>query len=122
MTVRESHVRVSVTLARGRDHFVGNAEGCATETIELRLAATAAMNALAEATGRDGLHLIGIKRLRAFDADTILVVLRDAARSRRYVGAVAVRTTYLDGAVAAVLNAGNRALATPASVEDPHTH
>ena len=106
--VRQCYVRVSVTLARGAERFVGDAEGAAVETIELRSAATAAMNALAKATGRYGLRLIGIKRLRAFDANVIVVVLRDVgARSQRYEGAAVLRTTWVAGAVAAVLNAVN---------------
>ena len=115
--VRESYVEVSVTLARGDHRFVGNAKGCSLETIQLRVAATAATKALAQATGRDQFRLIGIKRLRAFDADVILVVLRDAENSsRRYVGTVAVQTTYIDGAVGAVLNAVNRTVAAPTPV------
>lgn len=106
--VGASYVKVSIALSFGREYFVGDAEGVALKPIELRLAATATIDALAKATGMDGFHLIGVKRCRAFDADVILVVLRDTLReSRRYVGAAAVRTTYIEGVAAAVLNAFN---------------
>jgi hypothetical protein len=108
---RGSRVRVSVTLDLDDDSYVGEAEGVGLEVIELRLAAEATLAAISNATGAESFRLLGIKRLHAFDADVVLVVLRDRpAGVQRYVGAVPVRTTYIDGAVAAVLNALNRAL------------
>ena len=49
--------------------------------------------------------------MHAFDADVILVALRDPdVEGTRYIGAVPVRTTHVAAAAAAVMDATNRIL------------
>ena len=111
-----SKVEVCVALRVGRQRFEGLAVGVGLETIELRLAAEATLHAIHQAIGDGRFALVGIKRMRAFDADVILVSLRDQADQRhRFIGAVPVRSTLVHGAAAAVLDATNRILTAPAS-------
>jgi hypothetical protein len=106
-----SQVRTSVELSFGDRSYVATSEGIGTETMEIRLAALATLEALIEVTGAQPFLLVGIKLMHAFDADVILVALRDpAAEGSRYIGAVAVRTTHVAAAAAAVLDATNRVL------------
>lgn len=110
-----NEVSVDVRLKIGRQSFRGLAEGVGLETMELRLAAEATMKALHEAAGHPRFQLVGIKRMHAFDADVILVALRDRRKEgRRYIGAVPVRSTLVHGAAAAVLDATNRVVTGPA--------
>lgn len=111
-----SRVEVCVTLRVGRQRFEGLSAGVGLELIELRLAAEATLAAIHQAVGAERFVLVGIKRLHAFDADVILVALRDHDdQTRRYIGAVPVRSTIVHGAAAAVLDATNRMLTAPAS-------
>ncbi len=106
-----SRVRVSVEVAFEGDSHVSVAEGIGTETIEIRLAASATLEAIREVTGTPPFSLVGVKRMHAFDADVILVALRDPdVEGTRFVGAVAVRTTHVAAAAAAVMDATNRVL------------
>ena len=109
---RGSHAHVSVELRLPDRVEIGEADGVGTETVELRIAAEATLRAIHAVIGKDRFSLLGVKRLHAFDADVILVVLREAdgdAR-QRFVGAVPVRDTLVHGAAAAVLDATNRVL------------
>jgi len=117
---RGSRVRVEVELTLGDRSLRGELEGVGTETVELRLAAEATLDAIHEGLGMDRFRLLGIKRLHAFDADVILVVLREGEgdATRRLVGAVPVRTTLVRGAAAAILDATNRILTLPAEPDD----
>lgn len=116
MRAQGSRVEVCVTLRVGRQRFEGLSAGVGLELIELRLAAEATLGAIHRALGADRFVLVGIKRLHAFDADVILVVLRDHDDpSRRCIGAVPVRSTIVHGAAAAVLDATNRIITAPAS-------
>lgn len=111
-----SRVEVCVALRVGRQRFEGLSAGVGLEMIELRLAAKATLAAIHQAIGEDRFALVGIKRLRAFDADVILVSLRDQAdQPHRFIGAVPVRSTLVHGAAAAVLDATNRILTAPKS-------
>ncbi len=112
---RGSRVRVSVELTLGDRSLRGGGEGVGTETVELRLAAEATLDAIHEALGAERFRLLGIKRLHAFDADVILIVLREGEGDaiRRLVGAVPVRSTLVRGAAAAILDATNRILSLP---------
>lgn len=106
-----SRVRVSVELAYGSRSHTARVEGIGTDTIELRLAAIAALDSIREVTETPPFRFVGIKRMRAFDADVVLVALMDPeAGGQRYIGAVAVRTTLVAAAAAAVLDATNRVL------------
>lgn len=106
-----SRVRVSVEANfEGRSH-VAEAEGIGTETIEIRLAALATIEAIAEVSATPPFRLVGVKQMHAFDADVILVALRDPdEEGPRYIGAVPVRTTHVAAAAAAVMDATNRVL------------
>ncbi len=110
-----SHAHVIVELALPDRVERGEADGVGTETVELRLAATATLDAIHAAIGKTRFSLLGIKRMHAFDADVILVVLQEQEGDslKRYVGAVPVRDTLIHGAAAAVLDATNRVLMGP---------
>lgn len=110
-----AHLAVAVRLRVGRQNYEGASEGVGLETMELRLAAEATMDAIHAVIGAERFQLVGIKRMHAFDADVILVALRDRrADGQRYIGAVPVRSTLVHGAAAAVLDATNRILTAPA--------
>jgi len=110
-----AQVEVSVDLRIGRQAYLGSSSGVGHETIELRVASEATLRALHEAVGRERFQLVGIKRLHAFDADVVLVALRECAEGgQRFIGAVPVRTTLVHAAAAAVLDATNRILSGPA--------
>ena len=104
-----ARVEVAVALRIGRSNYESTSQGIGHETIELRTAAEATIGALHEAIGHPYFDLVGIKRMHAFDADVILVALRDRNdAAQRYIGAVPVRTTLVHAAAAAVLDATNR--------------
>jgi hypothetical protein len=106
-----AQVEVTVDLRVGRQSFSAKSGGIGHETIELRVAAEATMGALHEALGDERFQLVGIKRLHAFDADVVLVALRERAEGgQRFIGAVPVRSTLIHAAAAAVLDATNRIL------------
>ena len=109
-----SRIEVCVTLRIGRQRYEGLSAGVGLDVIELRLAAEATLQAIHQAVGSERFTLVGIKRLHAFDADVILVALRDQTEcARRYIGAVPVRSTNIHAAAAAVLDATNRILTAP---------
>lgn len=112
---RGSHAHVVVELELPDRVERGEADGVGTETVELRLAAAATLNAIHAAIGKTRFSLLGIKRMHAFDADVILVVLQEheGEARKRFVGAVPVRDTLVHGAAAAVLDATNRVLMGP---------
>ncbi len=102
---------VSIEVGLGERSHIAQAEGIGTDTIEIRLAALATLEAIRVVTDTPPFRFVGIKRMHAFDADVILVALRDAeAEGSRYIGAVAVRTTHVAAAAAAVMDATNRVL------------
>ena len=106
-----SRVRVSVEMRFEDRSHVAEAEGIGTETIEIRLAALATLEAIAEVSATPPFRLVGVKQMHAFDADVILVALRDPdTDGPRYIGAVPVRTTHVAAAAAAVMDATNRVL------------
>jgi len=105
--------RVELAWAGGR-HFRGEAEGMASETGDMRCAATAALDALVKAVGTPAvrLELLGVKSVRAFDSLVVIVALSatDGTRSTRLVGSYLTETDIARGAALAVLNATNRFL------------
>lgn len=105
--------RVELAWAGGR-HFRGEAEGMASETGDMRCAATAALDALVKAVGTPAvrLELLGVKSVRAFDSLVVIVALSatDGTRSTRLVGSYLTETDVARGAALAVLNATNRFL------------
>lgn len=106
-----SRVRVSVEVRFDDRTHVAEAEGIGTETIEIRLAALATLEAIRQVAGTRPFRFVGVKRMHAFDADVIIVALSDPeSESTRFIGAVPVRTTYVAAAAAAVMDATNRVL------------
>ncbi|HSM08564.1 MAG TPA: hypothetical protein VLA33_06070 [Gemmatimonadota bacterium] len=106
-----AQVEVTVDLQIDEKSFSASSEGIGHETIELRVAAEATIGALHAAVGDERFQLVGIKRLHAFDADVVLVALRERAEGgQRFIGAVPVRSTLIHAAAAAVLDATNRIL------------
>jgi hypothetical protein len=92
----------------------GEASGQSSDLLDLRVAAEAALRALEQFAGKSvGLELIGVKAIRAFDANVIIVSVgvRGAEEyPRRLLGSCLVETDPIRGAVLAVLNATNRIL------------
>lgn len=107
-----SRRRVEVVLQRREDRWSGSAEGVGGPQVELRLAAEATLAAVSDSTGEAlPFRMIGVKSIRAFDGDLVLVGLRGREEpSRRLVGAVPVTGGPARAAAAAVLDALNRHL------------
>lgn len=106
-----SRVRVAVEVSFEGASYEAEAEGIGTETIEIRLATLATLEAIRELTDTPPFRLVGVKLMHAFDAEVILVALRDPdVEGTRYIGAVPVRTTHVAAAAAAVMDATNRVL------------
>ena len=106
-----SRVLVSVEVGFDDRSHVAEAEGIGTETIEIRMAAVATLEAIRELTDTPPFRLVGVKLMHAFDAEVILVALRDPeSEGSRYIGAVPVRTTHVAATATAVMDATNRVL------------
>jgi len=103
--------RVRVTLEWNGREFAGESAGEPAEPLALRTAAAAALGAVAAVAPETAVvRLIGIKRLRAFDADLIVVALSGISPQQKLVGAVLVGEDPLRAAATAVLHALNRLL------------
>lgn len=114
-------VRVRVTLEWRDRSYTGTAAGRVdTGPVELRTGATAALRALEALIGHSlELRLTGIKQVRAFDEDLMVVSLyRSAPPTRHFVGTVVVSTTPLVSSVLVVLNAVNRLLGNYLTITD----
>lgn len=105
-------LRVRVVLEWNDDRFAGEAVGETGPAIEQRTAALAALEAIKSVLGEDkGFRLTGVKPVRAFDADMIVVsIYRTGPEPQRFVGAVMADPDPLHGAARAVLHALNRML------------
>jgi hypothetical protein len=106
--------RVGLTW-KDSEQFTGESEGLGSQAGELRCAAQACVNALAQAVqGQAGLgfELLGVKAVRAFDATVIIVSLaaHGEGSGHRVVGSYLTETDTARGAALAVLNATNRIL------------
>ena len=113
--------RITVTLEWQGDLFAGEAQGERGESVEWRTAAAGTVRAVERILGRSlDLRVIGVKQVRAFDADVMVVSLfRTGAEPQRFVGAVLVPDGDPSIAVAmAVLNALNRMLGSYLSLQD----
>jgi hypothetical protein len=107
---RENRVKIRVSLEWHGRICTGEAIGESGELIELRTAAVAAVNAL-ESVIKDKLEVrvVGVKQVRAFDADLMVVSLHRAGGSpQRLVGAVPGGRDPRASAAVAVLNGLNR--------------
>lgn len=103
---------VQVELEYNGKRFVGRTEGQSSPIGDLRLGAEAAMQAVeAFAQGGLGLELMGVKLVRAFDANVVIVsCTQRAARGTRLVGCYLADRDAVRGSALAVLNATNRVL------------
>lgn len=101
---------VRVTLEWQGKQVTGEASGGTGPAIEQRTAALAAINAVEALLGEEvGLRLVGVKQVRAFDADLIVTsVYRSGPIPQRFVGAVLAPADPLHGASISVLHALNR--------------
>jgi hypothetical protein len=97
---------------RDSEAFTGESEGLASQAGELRCAAQACVNALAQAVqGAMRFELLGVKAVRAFDATVVIVSLSTSAEGdQRVVGSVLTEDDPARAAALAVLNATNRIL------------
>lgn len=105
-------VIAQVELDHDGKRFVGRAEGQSSPVGDLRLGAEAAMQAVEQfAQGGLGLELMGVKLVRAFDANVIIVsCTQRTARGTRLVGCYLADRDAVRGAALAVMNATNRVL------------
>jgi hypothetical protein len=92
--------------------YTGEASGETGLPIEFRSVAAAALLALQKLTeGAHGVRLVGVKQIRAFDADLLVVALyRQGAPPQKLVGTVLMNPDPHRAAAVAVLNALNRVL------------
>ncbi len=91
----------------------GSASGQSSATVDLRVAAEAALRAI-ETFSKNSLsfELIGVKAVRAFDANVIIVSVgnRTSDGPPRLIGSTLAESDPVRGAVIAVLSATNRML------------
>ena len=112
----ECRARVTLAWPDG-PRFEGEARGLTSQAGELRCAAQAALQALAQAVRDPAFELVGVKAVRAFDATVIIVSLGLPGNSEgpRVVGSYLTEGDSPRGAALAVLNATNRLLAKRSS-------
>lgn len=105
-------VLAQVQLQHEGKQFVGRAEGQSSPVGDLRLGAEAAMHAVEQFSQNGlGLELMGVKLVRAFDANVVIVsCTQRTARGTRLVGCYLADRDAVRGAALAVLNATNRVL------------
>lgn len=109
---RAKGVGCKVTLRRGDEVFVGDAEGFESDRSRVELAARATLNAIAKSEGDGGrvLLLEGSKVFEAFDREFVFVgvTVRTGRESALLTGSAAVKDSAETAAVLAVLDATNR--------------
>lgn len=93
-----------------RGRFVGEAEAIGAASGELRCAAQACLNALMQGVPEAAFDILGVKAIRAFDANVVLVSLavRGAPAAPRLVGSCLAGDNLPRAAALAVLHATNR--------------
>src|SRR5437773_11103116 len=103
---------VQVELEYNGKKYVGRREGQSSPIGDLRLGAEAAMQAVEAFSDNSlGLELMGVKLVRAFDANVVIVsATQRSARGTRLVGCYLADRDAVRGAALAVLNATNRVL------------
>jgi hypothetical protein len=109
-----SRCRARVVLAlTDEQSWVGEGEGLMSQSGELRTAADACVAALSKAIqGRAQLELLGVKAVKAFDNNVIIVSMAytEDGKGQRLVGCFLADADSARGAALAVLNATNRIL------------
>jgi hypothetical protein len=108
----DQQVRFTVTLEWGGAEYTGSASGDRGGAVELRTIAMAALEAVCAVVPDElRIKLAGIKQVRAFDADLIVVSLyRPDAAPHNLVGVVVTEDDIRRAAAVAVLSALNRLL------------
>jgi hypothetical protein len=108
----DQRVSFSVTLEWSGTEYHGTAVGEKGEGVELRTAAAASLEAASSIVpGGIPIRLAGVKQLRAFDEDLVVVSLyRPDGEPHNLVGAVVTGGDSVRAAVVAVLSALNRLL------------
>ena len=106
-----------VLLWQDKGRIRGSAEGIASPSGELRCAAQACLNALAQGIQDPAFEVVGVKAVRAFDENVVIVSLatRGLESGPRLVGSCLSGDRLARGAAVAVLNATNRVIAKPAA-------
>lgn len=118
-TPRTGRARAEVELEWGGQSFRGEVEGETGPAIELRLAALATLRSLeAVLDERLRFDLLGIKLVRAFDADVVVALIRGAGGGPLVGASLSVDDPYRAAALA-VLNATNRVLGNYLAVGEP---
>ena len=109
---RGGSVQIEVDLEWGDTHHHGSATGELGGALEMRTAAQATLAALSTLLESEiDLRLAGVKQVRSFDAELVVVSLYAAEDpSRKFVGAVVTGPEPLRSACIAVLSALNRLL------------
>ncbi len=91
----------------------GHAEGPSSDIGDLRIAADAALRALEDfSKGQLAFELVGVKTVRAFDANLVIVsvISREQGRTARLIGCYLAEGDTCRGTALAVMNATNRIL------------
>ncbi|HKO15539.1 MAG TPA: hypothetical protein VJU87_04825 [Gemmatimonadaceae bacterium] len=106
------HVSINVELEYEGQRWYGRSAGQSSPLGDLRMAAEAALRALEEfAEGGLTFELIGVKHIRAFDSNLVIVSIGVHGSSEtRLVGCFLADDEMPRGAALAVLNATNRLL------------
>lgn len=108
---RSKGVACRVTLRKGDQGFVGEAEGLENERLRIELAARATLSAISQAEGDARvLGLEGCKSIEAFDRQFVFVGLttRTGRESALLTGSAEVKESQETASVLAVLDATNR--------------
>jgi len=108
---RSKGVACRVTLRKGDQAFVGEAEGLENERLRIELAARATLSAISQAEGDARvLGLEGCKTIEAFDRQFVFVGLntRTGRESALLTGSAEVKESQETASVLAVLDATNR--------------
>jgi hypothetical protein len=111
---RAKGIACRVTLKKGEEAFVGEAEGMENERSRIELAARAALQALAQAEPSDrALALDGVRLIEAFDREFVFVgvTARLGRTSALLTGSCEIRESAETASVLAVLDATNRWIA-----------
>ena len=109
---RSKGVGCKVTLRRGDDVFVGDADGAESDRSRVELAARATLRAIAKSESDDGRVLVleGSKVFEAFDREFVFVgvTVRTGRDSALLTGSATLKDSAETAAVLAVLDATNR--------------
>jgi hypothetical protein len=108
---RSKGVTCRVTLRKGDESYIGEAEGMENERLRIELAARAALEAIRQAEGDErALALEGCRLLDAFDREFVLVgvTARVGRETVLMTGSAQVRESAETASVLAVLDATNR--------------